>query len=288
MNQLKLFIDLTRLQRPIGFMLLFWPCAWGLTLAYDFSSNLYKYFFYLTLFFLGSVLMRSAGCIVNDILDRKFDAKVFRTKNRPIASGNISVSLAIFYSMLLCFFSLLVLINFNIYTIILALGSMPLAFTYPLMKRYTYWPQLFLGITFNYGLILGWTSIRGEIDIIPILFYLGAIFWTLGYDTIYGFQDIKDDEIIGLKSTSIKFKRKPKKFLLICYALFMMFFLIGGFAMKINYVYFLLLFIPFIHLFFYQIKTFNFSDSLNCLKVFKSNNYFGLIILLILIISKNV
>jgi len=288
MNQLKLFIDLTRLQRPIGFMLLFWPCAWGLTLAYDFSSNLYKYFFYLTLFFLGSVLMRSAGCIVNDILDRKFDAKVFRTKNRPIASGNISVSLAIFYSMLLCFFSLLVLINFNIYTIILALGSMPLAFTYPLMKRYTYWPQLFLGITFNYGLILGWTSIRGEIDIIPILFYLGAIFWTLGYDTIYGFQDIKDDEIIGLKSTSIKFKRKPKKFLLICYALFMMFFLIGGFAMKINHVYFLLLFIPFIHLFFYQIKTFNFSDSLNCLKVFKSNNYFGLIILLILIISKNV
>ena len=288
MNQLKLFIDLTRLQRPIGFMLLFWPCAWGLTLAYDFSSNLYKYFFYLTLFFLGSVLMRSAGCIVNDILDRKFDAKVLRTKNRPIASGKISVSLSIFYSMLLCFFSLLVLINFNIYTIILALGSMPFAFTYPLMKRYTYWPQLFLGITFNYGLILGWTSIRGEIDIIPILFYLGAIFWTLGYDAIYGFQDIKDDEIIGLKSTSIKFKRKPKKFLLICYALFMIFFLIGGFAMKINYVYFLLLFIPFIHLFFYQIKTFNFSDSLNCLKVFKSNNYFGLIILLILIISKNI
>ncbi len=287
MNQLKLFIDLTRLQRPIGFMLLFWPCAWGLTLAYDFSSNLYKYFFYLTLFFLGSVLMRSAGCIVNDILDRKFDSKVFRTKNRPIASGKISVSLSIFYSMLLCFFSLLVLINFNIYTIILALGSMPFAFTYPLMKRYTYWPQLFLGITFNYGLILGWTSIRGEIDIIPILFYLGAIFWTLGYDTIYGFQDIKDDEIIGLKSTSIKFKRKPKKFLLICYAIFMMFFLIGGLAMEINYVYFLLLFIPFIHLFFYQIKTFNFSDSLNCLKVFKSNNYFGLIILLILIISKN-
>ena len=161
MNQLKLFIDLTRLKKPIGFMLLFWPCAWGLTLAYDFSSNLNNYFFYLILFFLGSVLMRSAGCIVNDILDKEFDAKVFRTKNRPIASGKVSIRLAIFYAIVLCFLALLVLINFNLFTIILALGSMPLAFTYPLMKRFTYWPQLFLGITFNYGLILGWTAIKG-------------------------------------------------------------------------------------------------------------------------------
>ncbi len=155
MNQINLFIELTRLKKPIGFMLLFWPCAWGLTLAYDFSSDLNKYFFYLILFFLGSILMRSAGCIVNDILDRKFDAKVFRTKGRPIASGEVSVNLAIIYSLILCFFALLVLLNFNSYTIILALGSMPLAFTYPLMKRFTYWPQLFLGITFNYGLLLG-------------------------------------------------------------------------------------------------------------------------------------
>ena len=202
---LKLFIDLTRLKKPIGFMLLFWPCAWGLTLAYDFSLSLNNYFFYLTLFFLGSVLMRSAGCIVNDILDKEFDAKVFRTKNRPIASGKISIKVAIFYSLVLCFLALLILLNFNIFTIILALGSMPLAFTYPLMKRFTYWPQLFLGITFNYGLILGWTSVNGEINLAPIVFYLGAIFWTLGYDTIYGYQDIKDDEIIGVKSTSINF-----------------------------------------------------------------------------------
>ena len=158
--------------------------------------------------------MRSAGCIVNDVLDKEFDAKVFRTKNRPIASGNISIKLAIFYAFTLCFFALLVLLNFNFFTIILALGSMPLAFTYPLMKRFTYWPQLFLGITFNYGLILGWTAINGDIDLVPILFYLGAIFWTLGYDTIYGYQDIKDDEITGLKSTSIKFKGKAKKFYL--------------------------------------------------------------------------
>ena len=162
MNQINLFIELTRLKKPIGFMLLFWPCAWGLTLAYNFRDNLKNYFFFLILFFLGSILMRSAGCIVNDILDKEFDAKVFRTKNRPIASGKISVKLGIFYALILCFFALLVLLNFNYFTIILALGSMPLAFTYPLMKRFTYWPQLFLGITFNYGLILGWTSIENK------------------------------------------------------------------------------------------------------------------------------
>ena len=185
MNQLNLFIELTRLKKPIGFMLLFWPCAWGLTLAYDFSTNLNNYFFYLLLFFLGSVFMRSAGCIVNDILDKEFDSKVFRTKNRPIASGKISIKLAMFYAFTFCFLAFLVLINFNLFTIILAFGSMPLAFTYPVMKRYTYWPQLFLGITFNYGLILGWTAVKGEIGLAPILFYAGAIFWTLGYDTIY-------------------------------------------------------------------------------------------------------
>ena len=141
MNQLKLFIDLTRFKKPIGYMLLFWPCAWGLTLAYDFNKNLNLYLFYLILFFLGSVLMRSAGCIVNDILDNEFDAKVFRTKNRPIASGRISIKLGIIYSIILCFLALLVLLNFNYLTIILALSSMPLAFTYPLMKRLTYWPQ---------------------------------------------------------------------------------------------------------------------------------------------------
>ena len=287
MNQIKLFIELIRLKKPIGYMLLFWPCAWGLTLAYDFSNKLNDYFFYLTLFFLGAVLMRSAGCIVNDILDRKFDKKVLRTKNRPIASSKISVKLGIIYALLLCFLAFLVLLNFNTYTIILALGSMPLAFTYPLMKRFTYWPQLFLGITFNYGLILGWTSVTGEISLIPILFYIGAIFWTLGYDTIYGYQDINDDEIIGLKSTSIKFKGKEKKFLLSCYSILMIFFIIGGNFMKFNNLYYFLVLIPFVHLFFYQIKNFQSKNPKNCLKIFKSNNFLGLIIFLNLLISKN-
>jgi 4-hydroxybenzoate polyprenyltransferase len=269
-------------------MLLFWPCAWGLTLAYDFSSNLNNYFFYLLLFFLGAVLMRSAGCIVNDILDKEFDKKVFRTKNRPIASGQISVKVAIFYAAVLCLVALFVLLNFNQFTIILALGSMPLAFTYPLMKRFTYWPQLFLGITFNYGLILGWTAIKGQIDIVPIMFYLGAIFWTLGYDTIYGYQDIKDDEIIGLKSTSIKFKGNEKNFLFICYAFLLILFLIGGYCMEFNNIYYFLTMIPFLHLFFYQIRVFKSKNPESCLKIFKSNNVFGLIIFLNILIIKNI
>ena len=286
MNQLNVFIELTRLKKPIGYMLLFWPCAWGLTLVYDFNDSLNIYFFYLLLFFLGSVLMRSAGCIVNDILDKEYDKKVSRTRDRPLASGKISWKIALLYSGILCFLALLVLLNFNLFTIILALGSMPLAFTYPLMKRYTYWPQLFLGITFNYGLILGWTSISEEISLIALIFYFGAIFWTLGYDTIYGYQDIKDDEIIGLKSTSIKFKDKAKKFLIACYTSLIVFFLIGAYSMNLNYNFYLFMIVPFIHLFLYQIKIFNLKDPSSCLKAFKSNNFLGLLIFLNILIAK--
>ena len=288
MKQLNLFIELTRLKRPIGYMLLFWPCAWGLTLAYDFSKDLNNYFFYLSLFFLGSVLMRSAGCIVNDISDKEFDKKVERTKNRPLASNKVSIKLAIFYALTLCALAFLVLINFNNLTIILALGSMPLAFTYPLMKRFTYWPQLFLGITFNYGLVLGWTAIQGEINTVAIIFYLGAIFWTLGFDTIYGYQDLKDDEIIGIKSTSIKFKKKPKLFLIICYLIFIVSLILVGFFMKLNTLFYFFILFPIAHLFFYQIYIFNYKDPKNCLKIFKSNNSLGLIILINILIGKTI
>tara|TARA_Y100000766_G_scaffold56558_1_gene46056 strand:+ start:579 stop:1445 length:867 start_codon:yes stop_codon:yes gene_type:complete len=286
MNQINLFIEVTRLKRPIGYMLLFWPCAWGLTIAYDFSSDLNIYFFYLLLFFLGSVLMRSAGCIVNDILDRKFDKKVFRTKDRPIASGKLSVKLAIFYSALLCLAAFFVLINFNLFTIIIAMASMPLAFTYPLMKRFTYWPQLFLGITFNYGLILGWTSVNGEINLIPIIFYIGAIFWTLGYDTIYGFQDIKDDEIIGLKSTSIKFKSNPIIFLNLCYTILLISLITIGYLNEFNNLYFIFLIIIIYHMYIYQLKNFKISEPTECLRIFKSNNFLGALILLLIVIGK--
>jgi len=286
MKQLNLFVELIRLKKPIGFMLLFWPCAWGLTIAYDFSNSLNDYFFYLFLFFLGSVLMRSAGCIVNDILDKEFDKKVSRTKNRPIASNKISIKLAIFYTIILCLFAFLILINFNNLTIILALGSMPLAFTYPLMKRFTYWPQLFLGITFNYGLILGWTSVVGEISSVPLIFYLGAIFWTLGYDTIYGFQDIKDDEIIGIKSTSIKFKKTPNLFLMLCYLIFTTTLIIISIFMEFKYPFFIFLTVPIFHMFFIQIKNFKNQNPVNCLNIFKKNNFLGFIIFTNILIGK--
>ena len=234
MNQIYYFIELTRIKKPIGFMLLFWPCLWGLTLGYDFSQNIETFLKYLVLFFLGAILMRSAGCIVNDIVDKDFDKVVQRTKKRPIAAGNVSVKLAILYAIILCSLAFLVLIQFNFFTIILALLSMPLAFTYPLMKRFTYWPQLFLGITFNYGLLLGWSSTNTEISIIPLFFYIGAIFWTLGYDTIYGFQDIKDDEIIGVKSTSIKFKNNPKFFISFCYLIFSLCLMVTGYLSLIH------------------------------------------------------
>ena len=286
MNQINLFIELTRLKRPIGFMLLFWPCLWGLTLVYDFNSNLFNFFFYSALFLSGSILMRSAGCIVNDIADKNFDQKVERTKNRPIASGKVSVKLASTYALILCGIAFLVLINFNKFTILMALISMPLAFTYPLMKRITYWPQLFLGITFNYGLVLAWISINGEISIIPIIFYLGAIFWTLGYDTIYGFQDIKDDEIIGVKSTSIKFKNDPKKFLFFSYCMFIISLFLIGILMNFKIYYFLFMIVPILHLLVFQISRLNTNLSLDCLIKFKSNNILGLIIFTNILVGK--
>ena len=286
MNKINLFVELIRLKKPIGFMLLFWPCAWGLTLAYEFDKSYYLYFFYLVLFFLGSVLMRSAGCIVNDILDKEYDKNVFRTKDRPIASGKISTRLGLSYAFCLCLIALIVLLNFNYLTIILALSSMPLAFSYPLMKRFTYWPQLFLGITFNYGLILGWTAVKNQIDIAPIILYIGAIFWTLGYDTIYGYQDIKDDEIIGLKSTSIKFKKNPYNFLTLCYSIFILNLLITGLIMEFNYTFYPVFILIFLHMFFFQLKKLDIKSSERCLATFKSNNLLGLLVLISLIIGK--
>jgi len=286
MQNIKLIIELTRLNKPIGFMLLFWPCLWGLTLSYNFDLSLNVFIFYGLLFFSGSVLMRSAGCIVNDISDKNYDKLVERTKNRPIALGAISIRLAIIYAAILCAIAFLVLINFNKFTILMALISMPLAFTYPLMKRFTYWPQLFLGITFNYGLVLAWISVKNDISLIAIIFYLGAIFWTLGYDTIYGYQDIKDDEIIGVKSTSIKFKNNPKKFILTCYLTFIASLILIGVLMKFNLFYFLFLIIPIFQLIFFQIYKLNVNDSLSCLNKFKSNNFLGLIVFVNLLIGK--
>jgi len=279
------FIELTRLKKPIGYMLLFWPCVWGLTVAFDFNNEFINFFKLAILFFLGSILMRSAGCIVNDIVDRNYDKNVERTKNRLIASGKVSVKLGFIYVIILCLVALFILLQFNNLTIILALASMPLAFSYPYMKRFTYWPQFFLGITFNYGLLLGWTSVQQDLNYVPIVFYIGAIFWTLGYDTIYGYQDIKDDEIIGVKSTSIKFKKNPKKFISLCYLITSLSIIMIGYLMNYNKIYFIFLIFPITHMLL-QIKKINIENGDICLKIFKSNNILGLLIFVNLLIGK--
>ena len=286
MEKINHFFELTRLKKPIGYMLLFWPCVWGLTVAFDFTNNIQVYLKYIFLFLCGSILMRSAGCIINDIADKDFDAKVERTKERPIALGKVSIRLGLFYSAILCLIAFIVLLQFNFYTIILALCSMPLAFSYPYMKRFTYWPQLFLGITFNYGLVLGWTAVYADLNVVPIIFYFGAIFWTLGYDTIYGFQDIKDDEIIGVKSTSIKFKNNPKQFVLICYLIFILSQIYIGFKMDFSNIYFFGIILISSHLFAYQILKLNINSEKNCLHIFKSNNFLGFMVFVNILIGK--
>ena len=277
MHHFKIFIELTRLNKPIGFMLLFWPCAWGLAYANSFQNNTDLLIHYLFLFFFGAVLMRSAGCIFNDIVDKDFDKKVKRTKSRPIAAGKISVKHSFIYVVALCSLAFLVLIQFNLKTIIIGMSSMILAFSYPFMKRITYWPQLFLGITFNWGILMAWTAMNNSISLEIIVLYFSAIFWTLGYDTIYGAQDMSDDEIIGLKSTSIKFKNNIKNFIFISYALTMCLLLILFKDYLGKNIFSVLLVLSFGTLL-YQIIKFKENNSKSCLKLFKLNNLTGLII----------
>ena len=275
MEKLRIIIQLTRLDKPIGILLLFWPCVWGLTLGYYFNEKTIIYLKYVVLFFLGSVLMRTAGSIFNDIIDKNFDKKVQRTKERPIASGKVSVLEAFIYIVFLCLVALIILLQFNWLTIVLGISSMILAFAYPFMKRITYWPQLFLGLTFNWGIIMGWTAMTNNISIEPIILYFSAIFWTLGYDTIYGVQDIRDDEIIGVKSTSVKFKKNVKFFVGTCYSLFVFLILIMFLMMKID-KYLLLLSMFFILPLIYQLKIFKINNPKSCLAAFKINNLTGI------------
>jgi len=279
MHHLKIFIKLTRLNKPIGYMLLFWPCSWGLAFANSIQQNTNLFIYFLILFFIGSILMRSAGCIFNDIVDKDYDKRVKRTKSRPIASGKISVKQSFFYVLILCVLAFLVLIQFNLLTILIGMCSMILAFSYPFMKRITYWPQLFLGITFNWGILMAWTAMNNNISIEVIVLYLSAIFWTLGYDTIYGAQDMSDDEIIGLKSTSIKFKKNIKLFISICYLISacLILLLFNNFIGLNFFTFFLYLFLLSL---FYQIINFKMYKTKNYLKLFKINNYTGLMLFL--------
>ena len=221
--------------------------------------------------------MRSAGCIVNDLVDKDFDKKVNRTKNRPIASKKISTNRSLMYIIILCLLAFIILIQFNDLTILLGMGSMIPAFLYPYMKRITYWPQLFLGFTFNWGIVMAWTAYNGYISYEIILLYISAIFWTLGYDTIYGVQDMYDDEIIGLKSTAIKFKKNIKKFVTMAYFITLLsIFLLFKNTIGLN------IFTIFLSFFaislIYQIINFKINNPKSCLQMFKFNNFSGSIL----------
>ena len=286
MRHIKIFIELTRLNKPIGFLLLFWPCSWGLAYAYIKNQNTVLFIYYLILFFLGSLLMRSAGCIFNDIVDKDFDKKVKRTRERPIAAGKITINHSLVYVALLCMLAFIILIQFNYMTIILGLSSMFLAFSYPFMKRITYWPQLFLGVTFNWGLIMAWTAMGNIISLEIVILYFSAIFWTLGYDTIYGTQDISDDEIIGLKSTALKFKNNIKKFVTMTYIITItsiIYLFKDSFKFDVSTFFIFLFFISLV----YQIIKFKKNQPALCLHAFKLNNYSGLFLFLGIFLINN-
>ena len=220
-RRLRPFAVLVRLDKPIGTWLLLWPGLWSVALAAPALPDVRL----LTLFAAGALVMRSAGCVYNDIVDRDFDAKVARTASRPISSGAISVKAAIAFLILLLALGLVILLHLNNFAIILGAASLALVFTYPFMKRITYWPQAFLGLTFNWGALLGWAAVEGGLAWPAGLLYAGGIAWTLGYDTIYAHQDKEDDALIGVKSTALALGDKTKPWLWVFYL-----FAVAGFA----------------------------------------------------------
>ena len=277
------FVNLLRLNKPIGIFLLFWPCAWSLAMTQWFIINNYLFIKYLILFFIGSIIMRSAGCVYNDIVDKNVDIKVQRTKKRLIASGKITIKTAWLVILLLLIPAFIILFQFNNFSKILGLSSGLLIITYPFMKRITFWPQLFLGFTFNWGVLLGWSVFFENLTIETIVLYIAAIFWTLGYDTIYALQDRRDDLKIKIKSTAIKFGSDIKNFLFFCYISSITFLIALGFLTNRSLVYFILLVIAALHLAYQvlmikKIKSNN-KDKLQI--VFNSNNSFGILIFLI-------
>ncbi len=283
-NWTKPYLRLMRLDRPIGVWLLFWPCAFSLFLTNiaqeEFSFN----FYYLILFLLGAIIMRGAGCTFNDIVDKDIDKKVARTRLRPIASGQVSIKKAIIFLILQLLIGLIILLQFNFFTIILGATSLILVAIYPFMKRITWWPQLFLGLAFSWGALMGWAAIFGSLSLAPILLYFGSIAWTIGYDTIYAMQDIEDDAMIGVKSTARLFGKHTKKIVALFYFAALFLWALAGYFAGAKTWLFLLLFIPLI-LLLWQVKTLKPNDSKGALKRFKVNHYVGLTLSLALIVE---
>ena len=281
---MKKYIELIRLDKPTGIFLLYWPCTWGLTVGNIYAANNDLFYEYLILFFIGSFLMRSAGCIYNDIIDKNIDKKITRTKNRPIAKGSISTKQGWFAILVLILLSLTILLQLNLNSIIFGLASGVFIILYPFMKRITYWPQLFLGITFNWGVILGWLAMGNELSLIPILLYFSAILWTLGYDTIYGMQDLKDDLKIGVKSTSIKFEKNFKTFLGINYFISFSLLIICLKLLNADVISYVIAILSGIILII-QIYSHQKNNSDKNFKLFALNNYYGLSVLITLIVT---
>ena len=269
-----------RLNKPTGFLLLFWPCSWGMAYNLNFLPISSQWFYYLFLFFAGSILMRSAGCIYNDIVDKEIDKKVERTKNRPLAAGKINLRNAWILILILCFLSLIILFQFNNKTILFGLSVIFIVLLYPFAKRFTYWPQLILGIVFNFGIILSWLSLNENFITGIILLYLSGIMWTVGYDTIYALQDVVDDKKIGVKSLALLLDKKTYQFLYIIYSV-QIFLLISSLLLADNFsVILFLLSIPYLLI---LRKIYLMKNLKNYLEVFQFNNYFGFLILLILL-----
>lgn len=277
MNKIYDILDLMRLKNiksHVGYLLIFIPSLLSIELA----SEGERYWKLIGLFFIGSVIMRSAGCIINDILDKDFDKQVSRTCNRPIATGKISVIYAIFLCLLLCLFGLIILLQFSYHAILMGVASLFFVVTYPLCKRFTYLPQLYLGITFNLGVLIASVEVNGIISIEAWILYLGMIFWTLYYDTIYGFSDIKDDKKAGVKSLSLFLEKKAYKYWLGFFGVTANCLVFVAFSLKnANILSGFLIMIFNLLIIYAQLRTLNISESENCLSRFRSNIYIGLL-----------
>ncbi len=273
---MKKYLNLIRADKPIGTWLLFLPCLFGLALVSK-NQNI-DVIYFAGLFFIGSFLMRSSGCIINDIWDRNFDKNVQRTKNRPIASGTISVKAAVIFLIILLSLAFLILLQFNLPTIILGFISLVFVAFYPMMKRLTFYPQIFLGLTFNLGILFSSTAILGKITLASFLLYLSGVIWTIIYDSFYAYQDVEDDLKIGVKSTAIKFGSHPQKILFTLTVIYFLLLILVGLISSLEFAYFPLILLATAHLV-CQIKTCNFKDGKSCLKKFKSNFWVGIIVL---------
>jgi 4-hydroxybenzoate polyprenyltransferase len=278
---LRPYARLLRLDRPIGTWLLLIPCWWGVALACPQGPDLWLMF----LFAIGAVVMRGAGCIVNDIYDRKLDMRVERTSVRPLASGEIKMWQAVLCLILLLLIGFGILSLFNRFTVGLGVASIPLILAYPLMKRITWWPQLFLGFTFNWGALMGWSAVTGGLGVPALILYIAGIFWTLGYDTIYAYQDRRDDEQVNIKSTARLLGDKPMPWVTLFYALVILLLALAGWADDLGRSFYILLVgaAAFIAV---QLALWHIDEPDNCLRRFRANRNFGLIILAAIILGK--